>query len=95
MGIEGIITDIIVDICSEKDIRGSSDRKPDKIGFSLGSPYIPSRTTLKGKRDLITEDYLKKMIAAGNKRIKIHADSIITPLARLLIDERRIHISRI
>lgn len=87
------IADTVVDIISEKNIgRNSAAGQKYRKGVFLEKKYINSRTTLKNRNILITERYLLDMIKEGKKDLKIPDDAIITPLARMLIDENKIRI---
>jgi hypothetical protein len=93
MGYEWLIADTIVDIVSEINIeRKTIEGECYKKGFFLQDPYIKSKTAFKNKRTLITEKYMLEMIRKGERRISIPGDSIITPSAKMLIDEGKISI---
>lgn len=94
MDIQKFLADTVVDIISEKDIAvGSVEKKNYKRGFFLENPYFQGKTTLKNNKTLITEEYLNEIIKQGKKNIGIPENSIITPSARILIEEGRIKVS--
>ncbi|MEA3506865.1 MAG: hypothetical protein U9R36_05200 [Elusimicrobiota bacterium] len=88
-----LTADTFVDVISENNISPKiSARKSFKSGFFQGKPFSVSRTTLKNRKKLITERYLLNLIKEGKKRVKIESEVIITPAARLLIEEGKIKI---
>ncbi|MFH1416527.1 MAG: hypothetical protein ABIH89_10635 [Elusimicrobiota bacterium] len=91
MDVSKLIEDTLVDVISGEYIsprvHGNSRYKK---GFFLESPYINSRTTLKGGRALVNEAFLLDRIEKGEKRVKIPERAIITPQAQMLIDEGKV-----
>jgi hypothetical protein len=93
MNKEGLITDTIVDVICEKHI--NSDCGPDlsfKRGFFAQGEYLPGRSVLSDQKVLITEEYIIRMVKNGAGRIRVPQNSIITPSAKLLIEESGIKI---
>ncbi len=92
-GILKLTADTFVDIISERNISPKIlDNKSYKSGFFLQKPFSVNRTTLKNRKKLITERYLLDLIAEGRKRVSFNTDVIITPAARLIIEEGKIKI---
>lgn len=89
-----LLADTIVDIlsCAKSD----SEIKPMPVkfkrGFFLKKPFICSRTTLKSKRVLITENFLLQELKSGSKNVKIPTGAILTPMARMLIEEGKVKV---
>ena len=95
MDFHGLLADIVVDVISEGSI---TEREPAersyKKGFFHDNPYLLNRTSLKNRRTLITEKNISDLIMTGRKSISIHKDSIVTPLAKLMIEEGGIIIEK-
>ncbi len=92
---EQLITDTIVDIISEKNT-GAYEGNPSSYrkGFFVQKPYLVSRTTFKNRRLLVNVDWIEKNINEGERRVTLPADSIVTPEAKLILDERKIRVER-
>jgi len=92
--LEKLLADTAVDILLEEV---NSDREPVttvKRGFFVREPYIKSSSRLAGTRKLITEAYVKKLVREGFRRLELPEKAIITPSARLLIEEKGITVVR-
>jgi len=89
MSIEKLITDTIVDAVSETRV-SVYEKSRYKKGFFLKEPFFLGRTALKSRKKLITERYIMDKIRNGQKTVKIPQDAVITPMAKLLIEEGRI-----
>ncbi|MGM0442027.1 MAG: hypothetical protein ACQEQC_06385 [Elusimicrobiota bacterium] len=88
-----IIADTVVDIITESQISSRSEEEDDfKRGPLLEKEYIKSRTTFKNKKPLITKDVIENKINEGIKNLKVPSNAVVTPLARMLIEEGRINI---
>jgi len=86
-----IIADTIVDVISEERmITADITDVTYKRGFFVEQGFFRSRLKITDRKMLITEEYIVNMIKCGRRSIKLPADSIITPSARLLIEEGRI-----
>ncbi len=88
-----LISDTLVDILTESQISSRKEEKGNyKRGALLEKKYINSRTTLKNKKPLITKRTIEDKINQGVNKLKVPSQAVITPLARLLIEEGRIEI---
>ena len=86
-----LIADTIVDVISEERLIPSDTGKyPYKRGFFVDRGFSVSRSKFRDHRMLITEEYIIEKIKSGSRTVKLPPDSIITPSARLLIEEGRI-----
>ncbi|MEW6556161.1 MAG: hypothetical protein AB1349_02275 [Elusimicrobiota bacterium] len=85
----------IVDIVSGEisDRKIMAKKSPSyKTGFFTKDKWIKSYTTLETKKRLVTEIEIKKLIAEGSKTLKISKDTILTPFALEIIQEKGIKI---
>ncbi len=91
MELKKFIVDNIVDIILSD---GVDNRKLENRGywkgFYLQKSYIQSSTVLKNSSPLITEEYLIGLLNQGKRKFELAEDSIVTPLARMLIEEGKI-----
>ncbi|MDA3792909.1 MAG: hypothetical protein PF545_04535 [Elusimicrobia bacterium] len=86
-----LTADTFVDVISEQNISSKLiENKSYKSGFFLQKSFSVSRTTLKNRKKLITERYLLDLINKGEKRVSFNSEVIITPAARLIIEEGKI-----
>ena len=86
-----LIADTIVDVISERRMIPVSGRNvPYKRGFFAETGFFRSLSNVEDGKMLITEEYIINIIKTGTRSLKLPDNSIITPSARLLIEEGRI-----
>lgn len=92
---ENFISDTIVDLITGPALSASSYRKVKryKAGEIASRPYINKNSPNTSQRSVITENYLLERLRKGEKMVRISENAIITPLARLLIEEGRIKVN--
>ncbi len=84
--------DRIKNIIIDEVLKNVEKEKKIKRGFFAG-PYLKNLSKRKSTRLLVTEEYVKKFLATGNRLLTIPKSAIITPLARELIEEANIKVS--
>ncbi|NLB34617.1 MAG: hypothetical protein GX817_02185 [Elusimicrobia bacterium] len=89
---EDYVSDLIVDLIGGRSRAVRENLPSYKVGDLASRPYILGRNPNRTERRVITEAYLLSKIRLGEKRISLGSDVIITPLARLLIEEGRIKV---
>ncbi|MFN3966209.1 MAG: hypothetical protein ACK4JE_00720 [Endomicrobiia bacterium] len=88
------IVDIISDILLMQKDKKEEPKSKYYTGFFLKEKFIKSWTSLPKGRPLLTEYELKQLIKRGEKEIKINKNTIISPLAQEIIQEKGIKIIR-
>ncbi len=92
---EKLIADILVDVICEKNIASAVESAGrHKKGFFVEKPYLPSKTSVKNPAPLITYEIVEKEVRLGAAVIKLPPKAIITPMAKLLIDEKRLRVEK-
>jgi len=88
--------DDIIEILSEFLVNKKEEKLGQKYysGFYLKEKFIKSWTSLPKGRPLLTEYELKQLIKNGEKEIRIQKNTIISPLAYEIIQEKGIKIIR-
>ena len=85
------IEDRIELIISDEILKHSAKEKKVKRGFFAGK-YLMTGQDKPKEKILITEDFVKSFLRRGSKVLSISGKTIITPLAREMLDENNIRI---
>ncbi|MDI6641271.1 MAG: hypothetical protein QME68_03060 [Elusimicrobiota bacterium] len=79
---------------SQEEAMSNTKQKPLYSGFYPKEKFIVSFTSLPKGRPLLTEYELKQKIKSGVKEIHIAKNTIISPLAEEIIQEKGIKVIR-
>jgi len=88
MGIEERIKNIITD----EVLKYIPGEKPVKKGFFAGS-YLKGFRGAASLRFLATEDFVRRAVSQGARELRVPERTIITPLARELLDEKNMKVN--
>ncbi len=85
------VVDIITDIVAEKKITPRKVRRGFKAGYFASRPYLDNRV-YGSARPVITERILMEKAGSSGGRVKLKRGSVMTPLAKLLVEEGRVSV---
>lgn len=88
MGIEERIKDIITD----EVLKYIPRERPVKKGFFAGS-YLKNFRRSASLKFLATEDFVRQAVVRGARELCVPEGTIITPLARELLDEKNMKVN--
>ncbi len=91
---EKLIADILVDIICEKNISPAGEKAGHRKGFFMQKPYLPSKSYLKNTGSLITYEVVEKEVNKGASVIRLPEKAIVTPMAKLLIEEKGLRVEK-
>ena len=90
---EDDIVEIVADTLKKsKEEMSTEKQKPPYLGFYPKEKFIKSYTSLPKGRPLLTEYELKQKIKNGAKEIRVTKNTIISPLAQEIIQEKGIKV---